>query len=69
MEGGGLEPLCALYGPAALAALEERVRRGRLDMRTLAETPGLRIVYLEAPGAVFLNLNRPGDLPGVETPG
>ena len=60
----GLEPLCALYGPAALAALEERVGRGRLDLRTLAETPGLRVLYLEDPGEVFLNLNRPGDLPG-----
>ncbi len=59
---GGLEPLCALYGPAALAALEERVGRGRLDLRTLAETPGLRVVYLEGPGEVFLNLNRPEDL-------
>ena len=66
---GGLEPLCALYGPAALAALGERVGQGRLDLRTLPETPGLRVVYLEAPGTVFLNLNRPGDLPGVETPG
>jgi molybdopterin-guanine dinucleotide biosynthesis protein A len=61
---GGLEPLCALYGPAALAALDERVGRGRLDLRTLVETPGLRILYLEQPGDVFLNLNRPEDLPG-----
>lgn len=61
---GGLEPLCALYGPAALAALEERVGQGRLDLRTLAETPGLRVRYLEEPGEVFLNLNRPEDLPG-----
>lgn len=61
---GGLEPLCALYGPAALAELETRVGRGRLDLRTLAETPGLRVRYLEEPGEVFLNLNRPGDLPG-----
>lgn len=62
---GGLEPLCALYGPAALAALEERVGRGRLDLWTLAETPGLRVRYLEEierPGEVFLNVNRPGDL-------
>jgi molybdopterin-guanine dinucleotide biosynthesis protein A len=58
----GLEPLCALYGPAALEALAERVGRGRLDLRTLAEEPGLRVRYLEAPGEVFLNLNRPEDL-------
>lgn len=63
---GGLEPLCALYGPAALAALEARVGQGRLDLRTLAETPGLRVQYLEdveRPGEVFVNWNRPGDLP------
>ena len=60
---GGLEPLCALYGLAALAALEARVGRGQLDLRTLAETPGLRVRHLEAPGEVFLNLNRPEDLP------
>jgi molybdopterin-guanine dinucleotide biosynthesis protein A len=60
---GGLEPLCALYGPAAIAALEERVGRGRLDLRTLVETPGLRILYLDGPGEVFLNVNRPEDLP------
>jgi molybdopterin-guanine dinucleotide biosynthesis protein A len=59
---GGLEPLCALYGPAALAALEERVGQGRLDLRTLVESPGLRVVYLDGAGEVFLNLNRPEDL-------
>lgn len=61
---GGLEPLCALYGPAALAALAERVGRGRLDLRTLAETPGLRVRYLEEidrPGETFANWNRPED--------
>jgi len=59
----GLEPLCALYGPAAIEALAERVGRGQLDLRTLPETPGLRVVYLERAGEVFLNLNRPEDLP------
>ena len=59
---GGLEPLCALYGPAAIAEIEERVARGRLDLRTLPETPGLRVAYLEEAGEFFLNLNRPEDL-------
>lgn len=58
----GLEPLCALYAPAAVRALEERVGRGRLDPRSLAETPGLRVAYLEEPGELFLNWNRPEDL-------
>jgi molybdopterin-guanine dinucleotide biosynthesis protein A len=62
--GGHLEPLCALYGPAALAVLEERVAAGRLDLHGLAESPGLRVRYLEveAPEEVFLNLNAPEDL-------
>ena len=67
---GGAEPLCALYGPAALAVLEERVGRGQLDLHSLADEPGLRVRWLgEAeirrfgePGEVFLNLNRPEDL-------
>lgn len=62
---GGVEPLCALYGPAALAALEERVRLGRLDLWTLPEVPGLRVQWLEGverPEEVFANWNRPGDL-------
>jgi molybdenum cofactor guanylyltransferase len=62
---GGLEPLCALYGPAALAVLEERVGQGRLDLYSLAASPGLRVRYLEevdAPEEVFLNLNAPEDL-------
>ncbi|HWM93545.1 MAG TPA: molybdenum cofactor guanylyltransferase [Thermoanaerobaculia bacterium] len=67
---GGVEPLCALYGPAALAALEERVKLGRFDLRTLPETPGLRVRWVEEierfgePAEVFLNVNRPSDLPG-----
>jgi molybdopterin-guanine dinucleotide biosynthesis protein A len=67
---GGVEPLCALYGPAALAVLEERVGQGRLDLWTLPETPGLRVRCLGdeeirrfgEPARVFLNLNRPEDL-------
>lgn len=68
---GGAEPLCALYGPAALAVLEERVARGRLDLRSLPDEPGLAVRWLEEaeirrfgePRELFLNLNRPEDLP------
>lgn len=68
---GGVEPLCALYGPAALAVLEERVGQGRLDLWTLPETPGLAVRWLGEedlrrfgePARLFLNLNRPEDLP------
>jgi molybdopterin-guanine dinucleotide biosynthesis protein A len=61
----GLEPLCALYGPAAVAVLKEK------DLRAphrLAEE-SLSIRYLEGddlarfgpPEEVFLNLNTPED--------
>lgn len=67
---GGLEPLCALYGPAALATLTERVGQGRFDLHTLPETPGLKVRLLKeeeirrfgAPEEIFLNLNRPEDM-------
>jgi molybdopterin-guanine dinucleotide biosynthesis protein A len=66
----GLEPLCALYGPAALAALAERVGKDRFDLHTLPAFPGLTVRYVEeeeirrfgAPEEIFLNLNRPQDL-------
>lgn len=67
---GGLEPLCALYGPAALAVLASRVGEGQFDLHTLSETPGLKVRYLDdeeilrfgVPEEIFLNLNRPADL-------
>lgn len=62
----GLEPLCALYGPAALAVLAEKGLRAphRLGEEDLA------VRYLEGddlarfgpPEEVFLNLNTPEDL-------
>lgn len=66
---GRAEPLCALYGPAALAALERRVAAGRLDLQGLAEE-GLRVRWLEGTELavfgpveeVFCNLNTPEDL-------
>jgi len=66
---GGVEPLCALYGPAALEALAARVERGLLALHELPDEPGLSIRFLEEaeisrfgpPGEVFLNLNTPED--------
>lgn len=59
----GLEPLCALYGPAALAALAERVARGEFDLSGLSTVPGLSVreLRVEEEGA-FRNLNTPDDL-------
>jgi molybdopterin-guanine dinucleotide biosynthesis protein A len=67
---GGLEPLCALYRPPALAALAEGVSRGVLAPHRLAAVPGLSIRYLAGaplerfglPEAIFVNLNRPADV-------
>jgi molybdopterin-guanine dinucleotide biosynthesis protein A len=66
----GLEPLCALYRPAALAALAAAVERGVAAPHRLAEAAGLRIRYLEGdslhqfgqPADLFLNLNTERDL-------
>ena len=43
---GGVEPLCALYRPRALEALEAQVRRGDLALHHLAEAD-LEIHYLD----------------------
>jgi molybdopterin-guanine dinucleotide biosynthesis protein A len=66
----GLEPLCALYRPRALAALAERVAEGLMAPHRLAEAGGLAVRYLDeealaAYGSLadlFLNLNTPADL-------
>lgn len=67
---GGLEPLCALYGPAALTALAARVHQGRFALHDLAGEAGLTVRYLEGealrrfgdPEEIFFNLNTPSDL-------
>jgi molybdopterin-guanine dinucleotide biosynthesis protein A len=65
---GGVEPLCALYGPAALAALGRRVERGLLALHRLAEEAlavrvleGDELARFGAPAEMFLNLNSPQD--------
>jgi molybdopterin-guanine dinucleotide biosynthesis protein A len=65
---GGGEPLCALYGPAALAALGRRVARGRFALHSLlGEELAVRVLEGEdlarfgEPGEIFLNLNTPED--------
>jgi molybdopterin-guanine dinucleotide biosynthesis protein A len=66
---GRLEPLCALYAPAALAALESRVERGDFALHHLAQEE-LTVRYLEEaelarfgrPEEILLNVNTPEDL-------
>jgi len=65
----GLEPLCALYRPRALAALAEQVAAGRMAPHRLAEVAELAVRYLDEEALaelgpardLFLNLNTPED--------
>ena len=67
---GGLEPLCAVWGPAALARLAERVERGLYALHPLATDEGLTVRFLEderldrfGPAEkLFRNVNTPEDL-------
>jgi molybdopterin-guanine dinucleotide biosynthesis protein A len=67
---GGLEPLCSLWGPSALAVLAERVARGGFALHAVAGEAGLVVVYLEGerlaacgrPEEMFRNVNTPGEL-------
>ena len=67
---GGAEPLCALWGPRALARLEARVARGIHALWSLAEEDGLTIRWIEGdllasfgpPKEMFLNVNTPEEL-------
>lgn len=67
---GGAEPLCALWGPRALASLEARVARGVYALWSLAEEEDLTVHWLEGdrlarfgpPGELFLNVNTPEEL-------
>ncbi|MCP4655285.1 MAG: molybdenum cofactor guanylyltransferase [bacterium] len=66
----GIEPLCALYRPGALAALAERVRDGRYAVHGLQGVVDLAIRTLDEealmtfgePRRLFFNLNTPADL-------
>jgi molybdopterin-guanine dinucleotide biosynthesis protein A len=72
---GGSEPLCALWGPRALAALEARVERGIYALWSLADADeghdeDLAVRWLDEdllaafgpPEEMFLNVNTPEEL-------
>ena len=67
--GRGVEPLCAWYGPACLAAIERRLDAG--DRRMVGFFEDVRVSRLPAaevsqygePARIFFNVNSPGDLP------
>ncbi len=66
----GLEPLCALYRPPALAAIAAEARAGRfalhamlrLERLTLRTVEGRELEAFGPPEHLFLNLNTPEDL-------
>ena len=68
----GVEPLCAVYGPACAPAIERRVARGELE--AIAFHPDVRIGTLPLervrrcgdPEVLFFNINRPEDLERAE---
>ena len=67
---GGLEPLCALYRPPALAALEANARRGELALHRLdavgprgaRDSTPTSMADLGDPRELFANVNTPDDL-------
>jgi molybdopterin-guanine dinucleotide biosynthesis protein A len=66
----GVEPLCALYRPTALAALDRQVAKGNFALRGLLRSEVLDPLFLEGKNLaffgnaeeLFLNLNTPQDL-------
>ncbi len=69
LSGRGVEPLCAWYGPACLAAIERRLDAG--DRRVVSFHEDVRVARLSAdevsqwgdPARIFFNVNSPDDLP------
>jgi len=70
--GGGLEPLCAVYGPACRGPIEAAIARG--DYRAVAFHDAVRVGTLSLdrtrafgdPDELFFNVNRPEDLERAE---
>ena len=68
----GLEPLCAVYGPACGPAIEKRLSAG--DLRAISFHPDVRVGILSLarvrelgdPEQLFFNVNAPADLERAE---
>jgi molybdopterin-guanine dinucleotide biosynthesis protein A len=68
----GVEPLCAVYGPACRAPIEAALERG--DLRAIAFHEAVRVGTLSLervrafgdPSELFFNVNRPEDLERAE---
>ncbi len=68
----GLEPLCAVYGPACGAAIEQRLAQG--DLKAISFHADVRVGILSLaqvksfgdPDELFFNVNTPDDLARAE---
>jgi len=68
----GLEPLCAVYGPACRPAIEAQLQSG--DLKAIGFHPGVKVGTLPLdrvrtfgdPEELFFNVNRPEDLERAE---
>ena len=68
----GLEPLCAVYGPACRAAIERRLDKG--DLKAISFHADVRVGILSLaqvrefgnPDELFFNVNTPADLARAE---
>ncbi len=68
----GVEPLCAVYGPACGPAIEQQLARG--DLRAIGFHPDVRVGTLPLdrvrefgdPAVLFFNVNTPEDLERAE---
>jgi molybdopterin-guanine dinucleotide biosynthesis protein A len=68
----GVEPLCACYGEACIAAIENAVQRG--DARMIGFFDDVRVTRMPIaevatygdPGVLFRNINTPADLAAAE---
>lgn len=66
----GLQPLCARYGPRAVARLAHRAQSGEYALHDLDDEPTLVVDHVESdvvarfgrPDHIFRNLNRPEDV-------
>ncbi len=58
----GLQPLCALYRPAVLAALAQQVSEGHFALRKLAKCREVRWRAVDAGPAELVNINTPADV-------
>ena len=65
---GWPQPLCAVWDPAALARIEERIARGSYDLQALVEQEIIPEPILRArfPGEPLMNVNPPEELEAAE---